>query len=301
MTTPPTVLLLTCEHLSRDDTDSPLLSAALADRGVRARTVRWDRADLADEPGVADLAVIRSTWDYTARLPEFLAALDSLVAAGVPVLNALPVVHWNAHKGYLISLADSGVPVVPTALVPQGTADVAALARWPQVIVKPAVSAGARGVARFPGGSAGAGEHLRALSEAGDVLVQPFLPEVADGERSLVFVDGHFTHAVRKQPADGEFRVQEQHGGTNHPVEASPADLRLADLALAAVPAETLAGSGLLYARVDVVGPVDVPLLMELELIEPGLFLELAQAAVDRMADAIIARLANARAAPTDL
>jgi glutathione synthase/RimK-type ligase-like ATP-grasp enzyme len=157
------------------------------------------------------------------------------------------------------------------------------------VIVKPAVSAGAVGVGKFAAGSEQAHAHLSSILESGnDALVQPFISDVVDGERSIIHLGGRYSHAVRKIPATNDFRVQEFHGGTNHVHEPSTAELAVADAALAAAPC----GPGeLLYARVDVVGPVDQPLLMEVELIEPELFLPFAPGSADALARAVVASL----------
>lgn len=268
----PKILLLTAEELSHEDHETALVAAELAALGVDTEFVPWTsllaqpNAAVRDRSG-AELALIRSTWDYTTRLPDFLSFLAGLP---MPVVNAAAVVRWNCHKGYLTTLAAAGAPVVPTVLLRAG-----AEAQLPEfgsaeVIVKPASSAGARGVGRFPSSSAAAQGHLQALLAGGDALAQPFLPDVADGERSLVFLGGSYSHAVRKTPAAGDFRVQEQYGGVIVPHSASSAELDAATAALAAVPG----GPGaLLYARVDLIGPATSPLIMELELIEPELFL----------------------------
>ena len=280
----PAVLLLTAESLPRDDVDMAPLVRSLAARGVRGVVRGW--TDPSPLPAV-DLAVVRSTWDYASRRAEFLAAMADL-AQVVPLHNPVEVLARNSHKGYLVELAEAGVPVVPSVLVRQGRADSSTTLPGPpgdRVVIKPAVSAGAVGVGLFTAGSAAATEHLARLTQTGDALVQPFQESVRDGERSLLFFDGELSHAVRKIPADADFRVQERHGGRNEPHEASPADLAVARRALEACP------PGLLYARVDLVGAVDAPLVMELELIEPGLFLPEGPGSADRFAAAIAARV----------
>jgi glutathione synthase/RimK-type ligase-like ATP-grasp enzyme len=198
----------------------------------------------------------------------------------------LPVVLWNLHKSYLLELARSGVPVTPTHLVPRGSAerlaDVAAARGWTDLVVKPAVSAGSRLTLRADAGSERGEGHLRALTEREDALVQPYLPAVeGHGERSLVFIDGELTHAVRKAPRFAGDAVS-----VTGPFAVSDDEAALARLALAAVPVPVL------YARVDVVPGADGrPMLMELELIEPSLFLEHGAGALERLVDAIASRL----------
>jgi len=276
----PTILLLTAESLPHDDHETASVATALDALGVDSTIVPWSAAGLSSIP--AELAVIRSCWGYTVRLAEFLAVLESLPS---PVRNSVQVVRWNCHKGYLLELADSGVPVLPTELfrcsdpVPETVPDFDAV----EVIVKPAVSAGAVGVGRFAAGSQAALAHLRSILADGDALVQPFRPEIAAGERSIIFLDGKYSHAVLKTPVSGEFRVQERFGGRNRPHDATPGELDAAVKALAVVPTT----EPLLYARVDLVGDESAPLVMELELIEPELFLPQAPGSAQRLASAL--------------
>ncbi len=237
-------------------------------------------------------AWIRSTWDYTARHQEFLAWAGR-VAEQTALWNPAPVVTWNSHKGYLLELAGAGVAVVSTVLVAAGDPlDLAAVMDrqgWDEVVVKPAVSAGAVGaerVARHRAEEWTAADQARGGPAAPDRLVQPMVAEVADGEVSLVAVQGQVTHAVRKIPAPGDFRVHAHLGGTELAHTPSEAELALAQAALAEV------DQPLLYARIDCVPTAQGPLLMELELIEPSLFLPLAPPdAGAALADAVAARL----------
>ncbi len=278
----PTVLLLTTDDLPHYDLDTGLLAEALEGRGITVRTENWHDPALATVD--ADLAMIRSTWDYPTRLDSFLAVLDRLP---VPVFNPPAVARWNSHKGYLADLGIAGVPVVPTTVIPRGSTGGLPDTGAEQIVIKPAVSAGAVGVGLFAAGSAAAAAHLERLLSSGDALVQPFQESVRDGERSLIYLGGGYSHAVHKVPADGEFRVQEQHGGVNQAYTATGAEIEVAEQTIAAVPG----GGELLYARVDLVGPQSAPQVMEIELIEPELFLPLAPGSADRLADALIARL----------
>ena len=214
-----TVLLLTAESLPHEDLDTQLLAGALTELGIGSSTVPWtlvtDRTD-------ADLAVIRTTWDYTSRREEFLGFLESLP---MPVVNPSAVARWNSHKGYLAELGAAGVPVVPVTMVAQGGRALIPAVGADRIIVKPAISAGARGVGLFASDDPAAAEHLAALIEVGDALVQPFEASVAEGERSLLYLGGTFSHAIRKIPADGDFRVQTRYGGQNLPHRAGPAEL----------------------------------------------------------------------------
>jgi glutathione synthase/RimK-type ligase-like ATP-grasp enzyme len=273
------------------DQDRPILDQLLADRAVPATWVRWD--DPSVDWSSFGAAMIRSTWDYTARHAEFLAWARR-VAGQTELWNPAPVVTWNSHKAYLLELAEAGVAVVSTVLVAAGDpldlVEVMARHGWDEVVVKPAVSAGAVGAERVARDRAA---HWTAVDQAArgqrtapDRLVQPMVVEVAEGEVSLVAVEGQVTHAVRKIPAPGDFRVHAHLGGTERVHSPSAAELALAQAALDVV------DQPLLYARIDCVPTPEGPLLMELELIEPSLFLPLAPPeAGAALADAVAARL----------
>jgi glutathione synthase/RimK-type ligase-like ATP-grasp enzyme len=227
--------------------------------------------------------VIRTTWDYTTCLSEFLEWVRS-AAAVTRVVNPAALIEWNAHKRYLLDLAYAAVPVLPTVLVERGSDEQTVRSVLDEhdgeIVIKPAVSVGAIGTIRSGAAEPVAVEHLRELVATGDALVQPFEPSVTRGETSLVYLGGEFSHAVRKVPAAGDYRVQVFHGGVNHAHTASSDELAVGRAALAALDAEVT------YARVDLVMTERGPVLMELELIEPQLFLEFDGAAA-RYADVI--------------
>lgn len=190
------------------------------------------------------------------------------------------------RQRYLTELIDRGVPTVPTVLVGKGTmpADLSAL--FPgslELVVKPAVSIGAFGAMRAPSDDAGLAAHLARLALSGDVLVQPFVSSVVDrGETSLVFAGPDLSHSVRKVPRTGDYRVQDHHGGSIHRYQATADEIAVARAALAVVPGRCT------YARVDLVDTSDGPVVMELELVEPALFLNDDPAAPGRFAESII-------------
>ena len=188
------------------------------------------------------------------------------------MVNPVAVLRWNSDKAYLSELAAKGVAVVPTvevaALDDAGLADARRALGAEEVVIKPAISGGADGTHRI---AVGAGVPADALGQRR--LVQPMMPGIlSDGEFSLFFFDGRFSHAIVKRPAAGDFRVQEQFGGRETAWDASDAAQALAAAALAAAPAPPV------YARVDMVGDAAGELhIMELELIEPSLFLPFAE------------------------
>jgi glutathione synthase/RimK-type ligase-like ATP-grasp enzyme len=276
------IALATMRGGSHADDESALLIVALAERGVRAALVPWDEErDWSRVP----LVVLRSPWDYFDRHAEFVAWVRATGRA-TRFLNPPELVAWNAHKGYLAELAGAGVPVVPTSLVARGSApedQAAALAvHGPRVVIKPAISAGARGTILVDAASDAAREHLAALVADGEALVQPYLPAVERGEVSLLLFGGELSHALRKLPADGDFRVQEMHGGRVVDHEPTAAELEVARLVLAAAPHAPT------YARIDLVTTDEGPLLMEAELVEPELFLGREPAAAGRFADLLV-------------
>jgi len=276
-----TVHLLTGESMPKPDPETHLLTAELATRGVGHRVLRWTDPEVGEG---ADLVVVRTPWDYIHRCEEFLAACRRPAA---PVLNPPDVLAWNAHKGYLVELAAAGVPVVPTRLVRAGEgAELAGAEQDVTLVVKPAVSSGSRGAERFGPGDRAAEAHLAHLVADRDALVQPYVASVAEqGERSLIFLGGEFSHAVDKVPAEGDYRVQEMYGGSYRAHVPTGAERAAAERALAAAPS----ASGLLYARVDLVDGAGGPEVMELELIEPELFLGFEAAAPRRLAELIAA------------
>lgn len=265
----------------RSDAENRPLVAALEERGAAARVEPWDAdGDLVDW-SAADLVAVRTTWDYSGRRDEFLAWAARVAEVSV-LQNPLAVLEWNSHKRYLRELADAGVPVVPTRLVPAGS-DPRPLGPG-RVVVKPAVSAGGRGTHRGPGPELD--EVLAGLVATGDALVQPAVEGIdTDGEVSLIRLGDRWSHAVRKFPAAGGFLVHERHGGRLADHEPTPREVEVAEAALACAPAPVRA------ARVDLVRLDGEPVVMELELIEPELFLRRSPDAAGLLADALLATL----------
>lgn len=276
--------------------------AAFAAAGARAEVADWD------DDGVDwtrfDTALLRSAWDYTERLPQFLAWVER-TAAITRLLNPPPVVRWNSDKHYLRELAASGLPVVPTAFVEAGAAgqqptDAAAaltafLARHDcaELVVKPAVGAGSRDTRRHARtAEAGILAHLRPLLAAGrSMMMQPYLDGVdRDGETALVFIDGRFSHAIRKGPLLPAGATATT--ALFAPEEITPRvpgadELRVAERLLAQLPFHEL-----LYARVDLIRDAGgSPRLLELELTEPSLFFAHAPGSAQKLAAATLTRL----------
>ncbi|GMU64080.1 MAG: ATP-grasp domain-containing protein [Acidobacteriota bacterium] len=283
------VALVTWRELPELDSDDRPLAAALRARGHQVAIVAWDDAGF--DWATARLVLLRNPWDYYRRFDEFLA-WAARVDAVASLWNPLAVLAWNLHKGYLVELARAGVPVVPTELVRRGSdfdlASLVAHRGWRRGVAKPAVSADSWETVAFDSGDLADAEAMieRRLPER-DLLVQPFLESVeSDGERCLVFLDGAFSHAIRKNALTRGGRWAGLPEGT--PVAADEDELAVAHRVLAA------AGfADLLYARVDLVrDAAGRPLLLELELAEPTLFLADHPAGLERLLAGIERRLA---------
>ena len=286
--------------------DDQLVARALAAHGVTVDAVPWDAGvDWSRYAAVLP----RSTWDFHHRLPEFRRWLDGLASFGVPTLNPARLLQWNLTKDYLRALEAVGIGIVPTLWITGGSADTGGLAGmvgregWDgAVVVKPIVSASAHAtwVAHRTDEAEDERRYRAALDTAEHgLMLQPFLPEVrAQGEWSLIFIGGRFSHAVLKRPADGDFRVQGEHGGSS--VAADP-DVEIVEAAeraiIAAAGCTQLTSTDVVYARVDGVVRDGRFLLMELEAVEPALFFELAPGAAARMASRIALALDHLRPA----
>lgn len=284
-----TIALATSAALPGLSSDDRHLLRALRARGLAVEPAVWE--DPHYRWADTSLCVIRSAWDYAYRRQEFLA-WTRRVAAVVPLWNPGPVVAWNTHKQYLVDLEARGVPTVPTRVLAAGShvtlGQLADETGWDDLVVKAAVAQTGRYLMRVPPDRRADGQrHLDRLLPAEDMLVQPFVPGiVAQGETSLVFVDGDLSHTVHKRPASGDFRVHDDYDGTMEAVQPSAEQLDVARRAVAA------AGEPLLYARVDLVPGADGPVVMELELVEPDLYMGTTPGAAERLAAAVAARAA---------
>ena len=300
----PLVALVSARAAQHLDEDLPPLQSALRDAAVDVQVVNWD--DDGVNWSAFDLALLRSTWDYSTRLVEFLAWAER-VSQSTTLCNALPVVRWNLDKHYLAQLAQCGVATVPSEFVEPAEDAAAALAGFlaihsatTEIVVKPAIGSGSREAERHLRTDQDATlAHMQRLLVAGQsVMLQPYLDRVdVLGETALIFFDGKYSHSIRKgallqrgAPSTRALFAPEKITART----PAPDELRLAGEALRALPFGQP-----LYARVDLIrDALGAPCVLELELAEPSLFFAHAPGAAERFSSAIKAT-AQALAAPS--
>jgi glutathione synthase/RimK-type ligase-like ATP-grasp enzyme len=293
------IALATCSTLPAWERDDLPFHAALRAHATVEHPV-WDDPEV--DWSRFDLVVIRTTWDYQQRREAFIA-WATRVAACTRLQNPAPIVRWNTDKTYLRELEAVGIPIAPTTWFEVGEQPsldhIAAQRGLTRGFLKPVIAANARGALRFDARDttslATAQQHLLEMIAVEPMMLQPYLPAVErEGELSLIYFDGVFSHAVRKIPVAGDFRTQDDHGARDQP-------LALADDA-AALAKRTLAGfatlarergwdPGLLYARIDMLRDESGQLVLnELEVVEPSLFFRHSPHAAERFAAAVLAR-----------
>jgi glutathione synthase/RimK-type ligase-like ATP-grasp enzyme len=290
--------MLRCAFLTLEDStgfviDDELAYPPLAALGWNVEAVSW-RTQSCDWR-VYDAIVIRSTWDYIADPNAFLSVLAEIERTGPPLFNPLDIVRWNIRKTYLRDLAQRGVPVVPTIwrerLAPGELPALVEEVGTDEIVIKPVIGLNAHGVFRIDIRRAGQPSvQLNAHYAKREFMVQPFLSHVTtEGEFSLSYFNGKLSHAILKTPKAHDFRVQEEHGGVIRPVEAESGLREAGDIALGALDSVPL------YARADFVRANHGPgfWLIELELIEPSLYLRMEAGAPERFARALHERLSN--------
>lgn len=267
--------------------DDRLLTEALAAHGLTVQRVDWSNASV--HWASFKLAVFRTTWDYFDRFPEFTAWLKR-AEQDLRFINAAETVWWNLDKHYLGDLERRGVATVPSLYHEAGSTEslpeLLARSGWREGVLKPCVSGAARHTYRVNASTAAAlQEQIAPVLAREAFMYQPFVRDIqVGGERSLMVLGGVATHAVQKVPKAGDFRVQDDHGGSWSPYEPTAEEIAFAQRAIAAVEPHPQ------YGRVDIVRGNNGELqLMELELIEPELWLRSKPEAAARFAAAIAA------------
>lgn len=281
------VALATCSEFPELDPDDGLLLPALAALGVEAVPAVWD--DAAVDWAAFDLVVVRGTWDYAPRRDRFLRWARAVEAVSA-LANPADVIEWNTDKRYLGELAEAGIPVVPTRYI--GPDEDVVVPPDGEYVVKPTVSAGSRDTARYHAGRdrRAAAAHIgRLLREGRTAMLQPYLEAVdTAGETALLYIDGAFSHGIRKgpllrldaPPVEALFAEEDI-----SPRTPSPAQHEVAEAVRDHLP------GGLLYTRIDLLDTPEGPVVLEVELTEPSMFLSTADGAAARFAEAIAARL----------
>ena len=281
-----TIAFVTAATAQDHDPDLPLLLAAAQARGVRAEITIWD--DHETDWASYDVVVVRSCWDYVARREEFLAW-----AASVPTLhNSGQAITWNTDKVYLRELASAGIPIIETRWDVEAGDELGDHAEW---VVKPTISAASRDTARWQTTDDVYAHSAQLIAAGRTSMTQPYISSVDDeGETAMLFFGGKFSHAIRKGPmlARGE-GVQQDRDSREAITPRSPtaAQREVAEAALQTAGSSLGSATDLLYARVDLVtGPGGSPLLIELELAEPSVFLPQSDGGALRFVDAVLAR-----------
>ncbi|MDI1321392.1 MAG: glutathione synthetase [Algoriphagus sp.] len=269
--------------------EDKLLSSILMELGISHEVVAW--SDLEADWSKFTTLLIKSTWDYFDFYPEFLNWIQKIKNLGIPVLNDLDTILWNSAKTYLLEIEEKGFPVISGLILKKGVeidADqIRQKIKTDSWVVKPLVSGGAKNTLKIKASEwESYSDQVRDLVREEDFLVQPFVQEVQSvGEYSLIFFNQKFSHAVLKTPAKADFRVQHYFGGTIQTIDPSPDMLKSCQSLINEFAPTSL------YARVDGVEIDGVFHLMELELIEPYLFLGLADQAIPNYKEALRKRL----------
>jgi glutathione synthase/RimK-type ligase-like ATP-grasp enzyme len=275
------IVFLSCDDLSSYVVDDKYLYNVLKEEypEILFDVVSWSAPDV--NWTKYEFAVVRTTWDYTKRRDEFLAKMNQIHNSGCKVYNSPEILKWNSHKSYLKELQSSGVQIIESYFLDEETPITlnAKLNDNNKFVLKPIVGASA--------------DHIRILEKAEllrcisnlenpvDWFVQPFMEEVLEGERSIFFFNSKFSHAAKKVPKTGDFRVQEEHGGIITSYLPDTEELEFSNLALKSIKEK------LLYARIDFLKTKTGPQLIELELIEPSLYFRTNKQAAYNFAEAL--------------
>lgn len=288
----PYVLLVTSSNWPDGEPGAPALEQALTSRGIDHRWAVWDDPEV--DWSAADLVAVRSTWDYIERHEEFVAWARR-VDGRTRLLNGAEVFAWNVDKAYLARLGD-GLPVVPTRTASTVDELAAGVRAFGTAVVKPRIGAGGAGVLvvddpEDPRLGTEIDDHPELHNGRGPWVVQPLVASVrSEGETSVFVLDGRVVSQVDKVPAGDEIRVHEHFGGTSRPVPLRDEAAALALQGMAA--AERALGVRLDYGRVDMMRLADGTLAVsELEVTEPGLYLDVLPSNADPFVDLVVNRL----------
>jgi len=274
------------EHIRNVLKEDSLVQNALEKRGISVHRINWDSREM----NWSDTRYIlfRTTWDYYYRFQEFDLWLDH-VREKTELINPYPLIRWNLDKHYLADLAKEGINIPPTRFIESGERSslekIVAESGWGEIILKPVVSGGWRHTYRFLPSESGKYESVyRSLISKESLIIQEFQEQVVSrGEVAFMLFDGKFTHAILKRAKKGDFRVQDDFGGTVHPFSPDAEQIEWAERVV------TSCHPLPIYARVDAIWDNNTNLaLAELELIEPELWFRYHPDATEKLADAVI-------------
>lgn len=285
-----------CAFLSTDNLEAfyvydDMLIAPLNKLGWQVDTVSWRNQNI--NWNQYQVVVVRSTWDYQQHIQPFLQCLQRIEQSTAILENSLAIQLWNIDKIYLKDIAKADVAVIDTLWFEHfdshAIASAVADKHWQEFIIKPRISANSDFTYRLTFGQLKAhAAQLRREFVDRPFMIQPFIKEIQiEGEYSLFYFNGKYSHSILKSPCNGDFRVQEEHGGQLQAVEPEPTLLKAADKALAAIPGNTL------YARIDLIRVDGEFQIMELELIEPSLYFNMDAQSPARFANAFAQRFSH--------
>ncbi|MGS2719297.1 ATP-grasp domain-containing protein [Paraglaciecola aestuariivivens] len=280
-----------CAFLSMDSLDGyfaydTMLFEPLKAVGWQAEEVSWHQTNVDWQQ--FDAVIIRTTWDYQQDAAKFLHCLETIEASGAKLFNSLNIVRWNINKGYLQDLQNQGVSIIPSQWFEVFSLHELSAAfvhfNTTEIVIKPLISANADFTYRLTREQlTQKADELETVFSNREFLVQPFLSSIVkEGEYSLFYFAGQYSHAILKQPKAGDFRVQEEHGGQLKQVPATSEMLTAASQCLAALPEDVL------YARIDLVSYARQFVVMEVELIEPSLYFNMDPESPQRFVDAFL-------------
>lgn len=269
------IVFVTYEKRPEPSTSDALVARHLKERGHQVRGVAW--TDPVEMLMDCDLAVVRSTWDYPRKLTQFQQWLEE-AESKLPIANSVKLIQWNADKTYLFDLEKKGLRIPRTAILSKATDVMTKLDEWQanEAVVKPSVGASGQGVQKVNR------ESTLNLTETPQLLIQEFIPEVQQGELSLAFFSGEFSHAVIKTPVKGEFRINSAYGGQVQKIDLPTSVVNQAREVVSSLNETPL------YVRVDGIVIDDVFMVFELELIEPSFYFTCAPESASHFAEAIL-------------
>ena len=285
-----TIAFLTTDNLEDFFVWDNLLIAPFAQHGITIETISWHAKNV--DWSRFSAVIVRSTWDYQDDAESFIATLSEIEKSGTRLLNPFKLIQWNVSKEYLQTLEQQGVEIIPSQFFQQADSGLIqshfAYFETDELIIKPLISANSDNTFRLTRSALAAQtELLDSIFQTTPCVIQPFLSSVVDeGEYSLFYFNGQYSHTIKKVPKQGDFRVQEEHGGQLHTVQPDPALLDTAQLVLAQLPESSL------YARIDLLRSKSTSphtwQLMEVELIEPSLYFNMDEDSPERFVQATL-------------